>query len=283
MKLLLFLILLSNYCLAQRSFSEDRFYSVFKINSLIRGDWKLVKTYINHQENTREKKNEWLRITKDSLLFLGEPSKRLYFENIPDEYIYEVTDDNGPFALHRLNVYHQKGKKISDSQSFDIAFKSFNELVVHSEFDLNEGIGTTRIHIMRVYERIGQSNPTAQLLSANSWYYCKDQAMEFLQPSSSNEFEFQTDSLSAGDCGSNSTILRFKNSEDELNFSMDQQANQLIGIFSSQQKVMIDEQHQMLYLFHGGMILAYHVEEITKDKLILKQDNEMTKKLNIPE
>ncbi|WP_343635622.1 hypothetical protein [Fluviicola sp.] len=252
---------------------------MFKIDSLIRGDWKLVRTVVNYQES-REKKNEWLRITNDSLLLLSEHSKRFYPEPISNQYKYEVTKDHRPIPSHHLNVYHQKGKKISDNQYFDISFKSFHELVIRSESDLDEGIGTTRIHIVRVYERVGQQNPISRLLSTNAWYYCKDQAQEFLQLNASKELEFHTDSLLAGNCSSNSTILRFKNSMDELNFTLDQQSNQIIGFFSGEQKAVIDEQHQLLYLFFGNMILAYRVKELTEEKLILEQDNELTRRLN---
>lgn len=280
MRLLLFLILTSTSCFSQNDVLERRFYTVFPVDSLIQGDWKLVKTYINNTPSKLDENSTFLKIGKDSLIQVGGAKERFYKR--PAQYLYRVNLTNA-LQKYQLDIFHQKRKKTTNYIHFDLSFRNLNELVLQFELDLDERIGTTKIQLTHVYERYPPSNQLTQLLSMHSWYFCSENYSDFLSLHSEKKIEFSTDSISYANCVYHARALQFQNSSNEVTYSFGEQSHQVVGIFSSNRRVILDEQTKNLYFFCGNAILVYHIEEIAPDKLILKQDHELTLKLNLIE
>jgi hypothetical protein len=118
------------------------------------------------------------------------------------------------------------------------------------------------------------------LLNKN-WNFCLEDNLEFQKLQSSQTFKFYRDPSMIDSCQISLLHIRFKMRQEQ------QIRNSLIGspdifavYFPNEQSVIVDDQNRMLYLFSGGAILAYHIEEISNEMLVLKQDNESTMKLN---
>lgn len=275
MKYCLFLLLFSANCLAQNTSANQRLFKHYPINLLIQGDWNLVETHILDSKVKQPKGTGRLKFTEDSLFQVSTKQKRLLGEDL-GEYIYNTKTDqkSGEF---QLEIYQKKGKKYTRYNKFRIHFRNFDELIISSDVELDDGIGTPSFEITYVFKRFENTN---ELLLGQNWFYCMDENEEFLKLKSAETFTFYSDSLQTGLCSIAQGRLNFNQTRDHINWAVQKPTKSFQSFFGSNAYAFYDTTERRLFLYYRSSILVYEVVEVNNQKLVLKQDNPLTETLN---
>jgi len=118
------------------------------------------------------------------------------------------------------------------------------------------------------------------LLDKN-WIFCLEDNLEFEKLQSSQTFKFYRDSVMIDSCEICLLSIRFKMEKNQqITYPLLGNPDIFAAFFSNEQRVIVDDRNRMLYLLLRSAILAYRIEEISNEILVLKQDNELTMKLN---
>ena len=280
MRLLLFLILLSTSCLAQYTSLEGHFYKMFKIDSLIQGNWKLIETHANGKIIKEPAASSWMKITKDSL-FQFKPGPKRVSTLPPNEFNYELTIDP-EVKDFKLDIFQKEQKEVIRYNRFDFWFRNFDELIISSDTRVDDGIGITPVKIVYVFKRSG-ANRLSETLARKEWFYCPEENEQFLKLKSNQRFTFYSDTLQKTNCTGSQKCLNFKKEslyQTEWSLEKPVKSNLFTNFFGSDAKVFWDVNTQKIYFFSGSAILVYTIEELDYEKLVLKQDNGSSIRIN---